>query len=497
MRKLLVENWARTKSKMLEGLDDNMAVQVGRVLENQRKAMLAENAAQVATTSSDIAGYRKAILPVIRRVIPGTFTNDLVGMQAMDGPTAQVYTMRFKYGEDVNAHEPSWIDSAPHQIGAGDEAFGNESPLRSYYSGSVWDTSSTPVWDTSGSNPVLVTPGVEAGQDAGASGIDLTDPTAAPTPEISSNLATGLGWGSDPNSTYAAGVDSTSLNRPVGGSLYGGGGSFIEGSLGRTMKLELVAQTVEATTRRLQAGWTMEAMQDASSQHGLDIESELAQVLSTQITADIEAEILNDLAQLAGTTRAYDHAATGSATGEYSPAWIGDRFSNIASVIAEVGNEIGRKTRIAAANWIVVSPQIVSMLQVGAKSVFAPGVDGSFKGPSNNMQVGVLNGQYKVYSYLWNQSTSLTGQQHGTGLAPGTDRILVGLKGQNNAECGYVYCPYIPLISTGSIVNPVTGQFTQSLSTRYGKLAFTDKRSSLSNSPDYFGKITMTNLSFV
>lgn len=484
MRKELIENWGKTKEALLTGVAAEKVELVGKVLENQRAQLLRENAAQTATTAHDIAGFRKAILPIIRRVIPGTMATELVGTQAMDGPVSLIYSMRYRYGESVAAAAAGELDGSVYSITAGDEAFGNNPTMRNFYSGGIYDTP-----PTSGS------PGTELGVNAGASGIDQTNPSAAPTPVIPSNNATGNGWGSSIGSSYSDGVDGTSLGRPVGGSLFGGSGSYIEGSGGRTMTLQMVSQTVSAETRRLQAGWTFEAMQDLQAQHGLEIESELAQVLSAQITADIDHEIINDLLGLAGTVRTYNHANTGAPN--YAPAYIGDRFANIGSVINEVANEIGRKTRIGAGNFIVVSPQIVSMLQTAATSVFAPAVEGSFKSPTNNYLAGTLNGRLKVYSYIWNQTVPVGATPNPFGLAAGTDKILVGFKGTNNAEAGYFYCPYVPLISTGVVMNPVTYQHSMSLFTRYGKTAFTDPTISLGNSADYYGKINVSNLSFV
>jgi hypothetical protein len=107
------------------------------------------------------------------------------------------------------------------------------------------------------------------------------------------------------------------------------------------------------------------------------------------------------------------------------------------------------------------------------------------------MLVGTLNGTIKVYSYLWNQvqSTNVGGS--------GNDTILVGGKfGNSETDSGYFYAPYIPLMSSGVVINPVTFQPVVSLMTRYGKATFTSKTTSLGNSADYYGKIAVTSLSF-
>lgn len=464
VNKDLIENWGEAKEALLEGLSVAKKDIVSSVLENQHKylSQLSETAAAGAISTGGIANFRKTLLPMIRRIIPGTIATEIVGVQPMSGPVAQIFTLKYKY-EETMAHDPSRSKFGGYDIAAGDEAFGNLKPLRQFYSG------------TTG-----------AAQTAGASGI------ANPSADEADISGTALGeaWGSTKNAlTYTTGT--TLYGNPVGGSLYGGGGSFLEGSGGRKMSLEIISQVVEAESRKLQAGWTIEAMQDLNSQHGLNIENEMTKALSAEIVQEIDAEIINDLISLAGTVRAFDFATTGSG-GQYTPTFVGDRFANLGSVINAVANEIGRKTRRGVGNFIVVSPMIVSVLQNASKAVFAPAIEGSFKGPNNTMLVGTLNGTIKVYSYLWNQA------QPGSSAPNGTDTILVGYKGGNGeTDAGYFYAPYVPVMSSGVITNPTTFQPVMSLMTRYGKVVFTDPTTSLGNSADYYGKIAVSNIEFV
>lgn len=464
VNKELVENWGEAKEALLEGLSPSKKQIVGTVLENQKAylAQLSETAAAGAVSTSNIANFRKTLLPMIRRIIPGTIATEIVGVQPMSGPVAQIFTLKYKY-EEAMTHTSGRSQFGGYDIAAGDEAFGNAKPLRQFYSGTIGSA-----------------------QAAGASGIANAE---ADTADIGAATATGEGWGSALNATtYSTGT--TLYGNPVGGSLRGGGGSHIEGSGGRKMTLEIISQVVEASTRKLQAGWTIEAMQDLNSQHGLDIENELTKALSAEIVQEIDAEIINDLLALAGTVRAFDFALTDGPA--YAPAFVGDRFSNLGATINFVANEIGRKTRRGVGNFIVVSPMIVSVLQTASKSVFAPAIEGSFKGPNNTMLVGTLNGTIKVYSYLWNQA------QPGSSAPTGSDKILVGYKGGNGeTDAGYFYTPYVPVMSSGVIVNPITFQPVMSLMTRYGKVVFTDPTTSLGNSSDYYGRINVTNLEFV
>jgi len=135
---------------------------------------------------------------------------------------------------------------------------------------------------------------------------------------------------------------------------------------------------------------------------------------------------------------------------------------------------------------------VVTALQTAAHAVFSPIVKGKFKGPNNTELVGTLNGTIKVYSYLYNQA------QSGASAPLGTDTILVGYKGgDGETDAGYFYAPYLPVTSTGVMINPLTTKPIVSLMTRYGKVAFTDPLTSLGNSADYYGKINVTNLEFV
>lgn len=448
----LTTNWAETKGTLLEGLTPAQAKVVGPLLENQRSSLLQETAATGSTAAQDIAGFRKIVIPMIRRIIPGTIATELVGVQPLEGPVGQVFSLRYKYAEAFDG--PNGVDATNPFGGntdftAGTEAFGNAKPIRQYYSGA-----------TDGGS-----------QTAGAS---------TPGGTAITGVATSGAWGA--NTGFSA----------LDGCNVGGSGGQIEGVGGRKMTLEVVAQAIEAKTRKLQSSWTIEAMQDMKNGHGYDIETEMTRALSAEIVQEIDAEIISDLIALAGTVGTYDGSASGG-IGGYTPTFIGDRFANLQSIINYVANEIARKTRRGAGNFIVVSPLIVSVLQSAAKSVFAPAIQGSFKGPNNTQLVGTLNGTIKVYSYLWNQALAWAG-----GASPAvSDVILVGYKGGNGeTDVGYFYCPYVPLMSSGVVINPQTFQPVVSLMTRYGKTSFTSTTTSLGNSADYYGKITVNNTQF-
>lgn len=476
----LFENWTETKSVLLDGLSQEQQSIVAPLLENEKTYLMSESAAggSGVTQAHDVAGFRKILIPMIRRIIPGTIATELVGVQPMSGPVGLAYTLRYRYAEDVQGNASNNPFGAPNNVNANDEVFGNVSPIRAFYSS-----------------------GTGSDQVPGASGIGHDNATPG---QIDETTATGQYWNSalgagdtagDPSNGFPGygphGPDSLGINHA--GTLRGGSGSHLEGSGGRKMTLDVVSQAIEAGSRKLQAGWTIEAMQDLNAQHGLDLESEMTQALSAEIVQEIDYEVISDLLALAGTVETFDGAGSGQygQTGNYTPAFVGDRLANLGVIINRVANEIARKTRRGAGNYIVVSPLIVSVLQSAAKSVFAPAVEGSFQGPNNTQKVGTLNGTIDVYSYIWNQA----GKGVDLGSASTDDTILVGYKGGNGeTDAGYFYCPYIPLMSSGVVVNPVTFQPVVSLMTRYGKAVFTQQETSLGNSADYYGKITVDGL---
>ncbi len=505
----LLENWAETKAALLEGLTPAKQNVVGPLLENQKNQLLSETAAAGATQANDIAGFRKILIPMIRRIIPGTIATELVGVQPMSGPVGLVYTLRYRYAEQVNGVSPTQRNpfGLPQQITPGDELFGNVSPIRSWYSGGAGATAGTADPQAAGASGIVdagdTTANIGGAQTSASGATGDAWGSAVPAYAVKNNSSWGLDQGFGP---YGPDV----IGNTVAGSLYGGAGSYLEGSGGRKMTLDIVSQAVEAGSRKLQAGWTIEAMQDLNAQHGLDLESEMTQALSAEIVQEIDQEIIADLIALAGTVDTFDGSGSGVysgnyAGGNYRPTWIGDRLANLGVLINRVANEIARKTRRGAGNYIVVSPLLVSVLQSASKSVFAPAIEGSFKGPNNTMLAGTLNGTIKVYSYLWNAAgntwssttpyVETTTDLSGSGTGAANDVILVGYKGGNGeTDSGYFYCPYIPLMSSGVIVNPVTFQPVVSLMTRYGKCVFTQAQTSLGNSADYYGKITVSNL---
>jgi len=387
---LLESRWGETKEALLEGLQGSRRTSMAVILENTRKH-LAESATAGATQSGNVATLNRVILPVIRRVMPTVIANEIVGVQPMTGPVAQIHTLRVRYAETTNDASAGNTDTT-----AGDEAL---SPFKiaTAYSGS---------------------------------------------------LSTGK-------------ADST---------------ASLEGVAGRKINVQILKQVVEAKTRKLSARWTFEAAQDAQSMHGLDVEAEIMAALAQEITVEIDQEILGSLRSLAGSTYSYNQATvSGTAT------FVGDEHAALAVVINRAANLIAQRTRRGAANWAVVSPAALTVLQSATTSAFARTTEGTFEAPTNTKFVGTLNGAMRVYVDSY---------------ASDSTPVLVGYKGSSEADAAAFYCPYIPLMSSGVVLDPSTFEPVVSFMTRYGYVELTNTASSLGNAADYLEEIGVSNLSF-
>lgn len=390
------KNWSATKQALTEGLQGQRKTTMEVCLENTKK-YLTETATAGGTASGNIAVLNKVILPVIRRVMPTTIANELVGVQPMQGPVSQIHTLRVRYAEGADA-----ADNASGNIGkavtAGDEAL----------------------------SPFSI-----ATQYSGAGG---------------------------------KGASTASM----------------EGVGGKKMNIQILKETVEAKSRKLSARWTFEAAQDAQAIHGVDVEAEIMAALAQEITAEIDQEVIGSLINLAGTAYGtYDQAAV---SGQAN--FVGDQHAALAVLVNRAANDIASRTRRGAGNYIVVSPTALTILQSATTSAFARTTEGTFEAPTNTKFVGTLNSSVRVYV-----------NHYAGDDAP----ILIGYKGANEMDAPAFYCPYIPLMSSGVVLDPATFEPTVSFMTRYGYVELSNSASSLGNAADYVNTIAIAsdNLSFI
>jgi hypothetical protein len=392
MSQLLNERWSETKDALLEGLQGNRRASMGVCLENTRR-YLAEAATAGATSTGNIATLNRVILPVIRRVMPTVIANEIIGVQPMTGPVAQIHTLRVRYADGVASGDV---------VTAGEEAL---SPFKiaAAYSG---------------------------------------------------------------NNSATAGAATT---------------AHLEGTPGKRMSIQILKTPVEAKSRKLSARWTFEAAQDAQAQQGIDIEAEIMAALAQEITAEIDQEILASLRSLAAVEETYDQSlVSGTAT------FVGDEHAALAIQINRVSNLIAQRTRRGAGNWAVVSNQALTILQSATTSAFARTTEGTFEAPTNTKFVGTLNGAMRIYVDAYKSDTDDNNQ------------ILIGYKGTSEADAAAFYCPYIPLMSSGVVLDPATFEPVVGFLTRYGYVELNNTASSLGNAADYLGKVAITsaNVSF-
>ena len=281
---LLEGRWTETKDALLEGLQGSKRTTMAIILENTKKHLM-ETASSGATAVGNVATLNRVILPVIRRVMPTVIANEIVGVQPMTGPVAQIHTLRVRYADQVSA-------TSGDSTVAGDEAL-SPYKIATAYSGSA-----------------------------------------------------------------AGKAQSTST---------------LEGVPGNRINVQILKQVVEAKTRKLSARWTFEAAQDAQSMHGLDVEAEIMAALAQEITVEIDQEILASLASLSGNSYNFNQATvSGTAT------FVGDEHAALAVLINRAANLIAQRTRRGAANWAVVSPEALTVLQSATTSAISRSTEGTF-----------------------------------------------------------------------------------------------------------------------
>ena len=386
---LLEGRWNETKDALLEGLQGSKRTTMAVILENTKKHLV-ENATSGGTSASNVATLNRVILPVIRRVMPTVIANEIVGVQPMTGPVAQIHTLRVRYADTNDA------TGSANDVTAGDEAL---SPFK-----------------------------------------------------------VAVAYSGDGTAGLAAST------------------STLEGAPGKRINVQILKQVVEAKTRKLSARWTFEAAQDAQSMHGLDVEAEIMAALAQEITVEIDQEILASLRSLAGNTFNYNQATvSGTAT------FVGDEHAALAVTINRAANLIAQRTRRGAGNWAVVSPAALTVLQSATTSAFARSTEGTFEAPTNTKFVGTLNSAMRIYV---------------DGYASDSQEVLVGYKGSSEADAAAFYCPYVPLMSSGVVLDPSTFEPVVGFMTRYGYVELSNTASSLGNAADYLEEVGVSNLSF-
>ena len=375
------------------------------ILENQERASKEDSAylaeaAPTNATGSAVANWDPILISLVRRAMPNLIAYDIAGVQPMTGPTGLIFAMRSRYTSQAGAE--SFFDEADSDF-SGRNAAGS------------------------------ATGGYSTTEQAGANPSVLND--------------------SSPG-TYTKGTAMTTSAAEALGDA--SGNAFAE------MAFSIEKSTVTAKSRALKAEYTMELAQDLKAIHGLDAETELANILSAEILAEINREIVRTI---------YINSEKGAQTGNVTTAgifdldtdsngrWSVERFKGLMFQLERDANRIAQRTRRGKGNLIVCSSDVASALQMAGVLDYTPALNNNLNvDDTGNTFAGVLNGRFKVYIDPY--SANSTAKQY----------YVVGYKGTSPYDAGLFYCPYVPLQMVRA-VGQDTFQPKIGFKTRYGLVA--------------------------
>ena len=389
--KSLTEKWAPVLNEESAGtIQDSYRKSVTAVvLENQEKALQEARAAQQGYLTEDAPGgantgsidkWDPILISLVRRAMPNMMAYDVCGVQPMTGPTGLIFAMKSRYGSGATSST---------------EALFNEADTK--FSGD----SGSSAMNADGS-------GLGTADGTAGTATTLDDERVTDTTRVQPGMATangeGLGTtGAGPNSAF--------------------------GEMGFTIE----KATVSAKTRALKAEYSLELAQDLKAIHGLDAESELANILSTEILAEINREVIRTINSQAITGAATSQTAVDGIFNMKLDAdgrWSVERFKGLMVQIEREANAIAKLTRRGRGNFIITSSDVASCLSATGMLDYAPALKDSLTvDDTGNTFAGVLNGRTKVYI-----------DPYAT-----LDYVNVGYKGTNAYDAGVFYCPYVPL----------------------------------------------------
>ena len=359
------------------------------ILENQERALredrafMSEAAPTNSTDSSYVQNWDPILISLVRRAMPNLIAYDIAGVQPMTGPTGLIFAMRAKYSSQA-ANSEALFDAADTDYSGRNKA-----------GSSVGGFSTTA---DSGTNPAL-----------------LND---------------------SPAGTYTTGTAmSTAAAEALGDA---SGNSFAE------MAFSIEKSTVTAKSRALKAEYTMELAQDLKAIHGLDAETELANILSAEILAEINREVVRTIyinAEVGASTNGSPNAAVNTTTAgvfdldtDSNGRWSVERFKGLMFQVEREANTIAQRTRRGKGNILITSSDVASALQMAGVLDYTPALNNNLNvDDTGNTFAGILNGRYKVYidPYSANQAAK--------------QYFVVGYKGSSQYDAGIFYCPYVPL----------------------------------------------------
>ena len=449
---VLTEKWEPLLSHdALPSIGDSYKRKVTAVLlENQEKALreqyLVEAPAnsmggnfvtgQVGTPTTGLAGYDPILISLVRRSMPNLIAYDIAGVQPMTAPTGLIFAMRSKYDNR-----------------AGTEALYAETFAK--FGGSGNTSTGAAFSATGGINPIDGTTG------------GVRDTNTAAESMFDMNAFRG----------FLTGTAETLGGTETGNLKF------------KEMAFSIERIAVEAKTRALKAEYTTELAQDLKAVHGLDAESELANILSTEILNEINRELIHTIYRVAK-TGATQTDLTGYANGgvydlntDSDGRWSAERFRGLMFQIERECNVIAKETRRGKGNFMICSSDVASALTMGGFMNLAPAVTANLDvDDTGNTFVGVLNNKIKVYIDPYAKL--------------GINYAVVGYRGSSPYDAGIFYCPYVPLQMVRA-VDQNTFQPKIGFKTRYGMVANPFAESTNINalaSNQYYRIFQVTNL---
>jgi len=396
---------------------------VAQLLENQERAIaeegkiLTETLQTTGYTGGDtatgpVAGFDPVLISLIRRSMPQLIAYDVAGVQPMTGPTGLIFAMRTNYGAERNPAANGY-----------DEAFFNE-PNAGFSGGAgTYDPGATSSADNDaeGNNPAL-----------------LND---------------------SPAGTYELTGDAKGMTTATAEALDDSGNSYF-----REMGFSIEKVTVTARARALKAEYSIEMAQDLKAIHGLDAEQELANILSTEILAEINREVVRTIytSAVAGAQNNTANAGIFDLDVDSNGRWSVEKFKGLLFQIERDANAIGHQTRRGKGNILICSADVASALGMAGVLDYTPALAGNngLAGvdDTSSTLVGTLNGRIKVYVDPYSANVA---DKH---------FYVAGYKGTSPYDAGLFYCPYVPLQQVRAI-NPDTFQPKIGFKTRYGMVA--------------------------
>ena len=380
----LVEKWAPVLNEESAGTiqDAHRKAVTAAVLENQEIALKEEQSLTEITQAANVANWNPVLIALVRRAMPNLVAYDICGVQPMTGPTGLIFAMK------------STFQKTKAGVSSGDEALFNEAPVG--YSG---DSATT-------GNGSLGPSGL-AGTLDGDNDSTIIDSESTHVPVIGDAYTTAeaevLGTGSSPTETIA------------------------------DMGFTIEKATVTAKSRALKANYTLELAQDLKAIHGLDAETELANILSTEILSEINREVVRTVNRQA---KIGSRQASNQTLGIFDLAtdadgrWSVEKYKGLIMQIERESNVIAKETRRGKGNFILCSSDVAAALNAAGMLDYTPALSANLNvDDTGNTFAGVLNGRTRVYIDPFSTR----------------DYINVGYKGTNPYDAGLFYCPYVPL----------------------------------------------------